>query len=223
MANNSDSFPWPVTAINMLRKYWADNASASYIAGRINAEFKACLTRNAVIGKAARLGLRKTSADVKRARASSGRTNGKKNAAAGKTHAWTPEAVAKAVRARKAKAAIRREERRAAEGVQPDPRRQKPATPPPPRIPTVHVSTITGAIIPGPSPIPPQPIPAPAAVTGQPITIFEITAHNCCWPINAGRPQWLFCGCPRDPKSGVDRERGYCTAHWRKSVSGRAA
>jgi hypothetical protein len=222
MANNSDSFPWPVTAINMLRKYWADNASASYIAGRINAEFKACLTRNAVIGKAARLGLRKTTADVKRARASSGRTNGKKNAAAGKTPAWTPEAVAKAVRARKAKAAIRREEKRTAEGAQPDPRRQKPV-PPQPRIPTVHVSTITEAIIPGPSPLPPQPLPAAAAMTGQPISTLEITSKTCCWPMNDGAPQWLFCGCERDSRSQPGHEYGYCTKHLAKSLQRRAA
>jgi hypothetical protein len=91
-----------------------------------------------------------------------------------------------------------------------------------PRIPVVHVSTITGAIIPGPSPLPPRPLAEPARADGEHIDLFEITAKTCCWPINAGRPQWLFCGQPRDPKSGPERERGYCTAHWRKSI-GRAA
>jgi hypothetical protein len=82
--------------------------------------------------------------------------------------------------------------------------------------------TPTGAIIPGPSPLPPRPLAEPARADGEHIDLFEITAKTCCWPINAGRPQWLFCGQPRDPKSGPESERGYCTAHWRKSI-GRAA
>ena len=91
----ADSFPWPADAVAMLRKYWAANASASYIAGRINAEFRprVPVTRNAVIGKVTRLKLQKSQADVRWARSASG----------------------------KAQAALAREEKRLAAGVQPEP------------------------------------------------------------------------------------------------------
>lgn len=224
---HKDSFPWPPAAIDMLRRYWANDASASYIAGRINAEFKAGVTRNAVIGKVTRLGLQKSADGVRRCRASSGRANGKRASASGnKPSGWTPELGRKAARWRKAKADDAREERRLAEGAQPEPLKRdwtpkdiKPAASKPP-IPAVHVSAITGAIIPGPDPIPPTPVasPDPRSPTDNAITLEHITSKNCCWPVTDGKPEWLFCGDIRDPKSGTG-ERGYCTKHHRWSVS----
>lgn len=115
-----DSFPWPHEAVAMLRKYWADNASASYIAGRINAEFgpRVPVTRNAVIGKVHRLKLKKSQADVRRARSASGKANG----------AWSSQ-TQKALRARTAKAALAREEKRLAAGIQPEPPAPRAQTP----------------------------------------------------------------------------------------------
>ena len=56
----SHTFPWPADACDLLRKYWAQGASASYIAGRINAACPgAGIDRNAVIGKAHRLKLQR--------------------------------------------------------------------------------------------------------------------------------------------------------------------
>jgi hypothetical protein len=199
--NCGNNTPWPDTWVAVLKLMHPTGYSASRIATHINAKFRgANLSRNAVIGKVHRLGLERDEAHSKRNRAGALEKGRPKRT-------WCAKDVTLAAPKPSA----------ARQPSVPSP------PPPPPRIPTVHVSTITGAIIPGPSPLPPQPLPAPAAVTGQPITIFEITAHNCCWPINAGRPEWLFCGHPRDPKSGVDRERGYCTAHWRKSLQRRAA
>jgi hypothetical protein len=215
---------WTEERLKILKRMWAEGSSGQQIADRLG------VTRSGVLGKINRLGLERAEAANKRNRATAleaGRPARKRKpvwspkgikpaapqqplqpvipqASAQKIHGmWTRADRAKGRETLRAKAAMRREEK-------------------PPRIPTVHVSTFTGAIIPGPSPLPPQPLPAPTAETGQPITIFEVTAHNCCWPINAGRPEWLFCGCERDPKSGSG-ERGYCTAHWRKSLQRRAA
>jgi GcrA cell cycle regulator len=70
--------------------------------------------------------------------------------------------------------------------------------------------------------------PAPVVVETQPeepsvyIPLADITSKTCCWPENEGQPEWLFCGAPRNPVSGKG-DRGYCTKHWRRSVSRRAA
>ena len=118
-----DSFPWPAAAVAMLRKYWADNASASYIAGRINAEFRprVPVTRNGVIGKIHRLGLSKPEADVRRARAVSGRVNGKRYKERAPAAFFTRAQIKHAVRSRSANAALAREEKRLAAGIQPEP------------------------------------------------------------------------------------------------------
>lgn len=119
----ADSFPWPADAVAMLRKYWADNASASYIAGRINAEFRprVPVTRNAVIGKVTRLGLQKSQADVRWLRQAGGKAYGKQNKRLLPGAGFTREQIQKSARARKAQAALAREEKRLAAGIQPEP------------------------------------------------------------------------------------------------------
>lgn len=194
--------PWPAEWVDVLRMMHPKGYSASMIATHINAKFRgANLSRNAVIGKIGRLGLERDEAINARNRAGALERGRPKSA-------WTAKDIKPAA------------PKPPASNSQPPVPASAP--PPPTPIPVVHVSRITGAIIPGPSPIPPRPLPEPAAATGEPITIFEITAKNCCWPVNDGAPQWLFCGLPREPKSGPDRERGYCTKHWHKSI-GRAA
>lgn len=183
---------WPLDWREMAETLWMEGASAGYIAGRLNAEFKAGLTRNAVIGKVQRLGLKRSEANVRKARAEWGRKSGA-------THGgWGGK-----VRL---------------------PKDAKPAAPdrPQPPIPTVHLSTITGCIITGPDPIAPEPVPVSLPQSGAaPITIDALTSRTCCWPIDptSDHPQWRYCGDVRDPKSGRDHDRGYCTAHWRRSVS----
>lgn len=154
------------------------------------------VTRNAVIGKVTRLCLDRPQDMNRRNRARNGRRAGKEHSKAAKMQFGKGQRI-------------------------PTPSAPPPSPPP---IPTVHVSTFTGAIIPGPSPIPPRPLPEPAKALGPLIDINAITSRNCCWPVERDpvADEWLFCGVERDPKSGVGRERGYCTAHWRKSL-GRAA
>jgi GcrA cell cycle regulator len=176
---------WTDDRVEILNKLWGQGLSGSQIASRLGG-----VTRNAVVAKTWRMGLKRGEAECRAARARGGKVQGAARSMAAKMQFGKGERI-------------------------PTPSAPKPPKPP---IPTVHVSTFTGAIIPRPSPIPPQTLPATVGMPGQPITIFEITAKNCCWPMNDGAPDWLFCGLPRDPKCGVDRERGYCTAHWRKSV-----
>ncbi len=187
---------WTNDRTKRLIALWGDGQSAEYIAQDLGG-----VTRNAVIGKVHRLGLERNENAVRRARSSYGKEGarkssgwrGKQTMRFGKGEAvakpsWTPKDI-------------------------------KPAAPKPP-IPAVHTSTITGAIIPGPDPLPPTPIasPDPRAPTDHAITLMDITAKNCCWPVTDGKPEWLFCGESRDPKSGTG-ERGYCTKHHRWSVS----
>jgi len=184
---------WTQDRAKLLRKLWADGLSASQCAARLGG-----ITRNAVIGKVHRMGLP--------ARATIYRRNGRTE----KRHLNLPLRPARLAHARpetKAKPAW-------------TPKDIKPAAPQPPQppIPSVHLSTITGCIITGPDPIEPEPLPPPEAITSGTITTLEITARNCCWPVNDGAPEWLFCGKPRHPRSGT-RDRGYCQTHWARSVS----
>lgn len=50
-------FSWPPEAVDRLQEYWRRGLSASQCARAINEEFGTRLSRNAVIGKAHRLGL----------------------------------------------------------------------------------------------------------------------------------------------------------------------
>jgi hypothetical protein len=186
--------PWPDAWVAVLERMHPKGYSASAIATQINASFRgANLSRNAVIGKIGRLGLERDEVHNKRNRALG------RDARLAKP-SWTAKDIKPAAP-------------------------PAPPVPPLPRIPVVHVSTIAGAIIPGPSPLPPrQLVEEPAPAEGGLIDISAITARTCCWPVerDAVADEWRFCGQRRDPKSGPDRERGYCTAHWRKSI-GRAA
>jgi hypothetical protein len=199
--HHENPFPWPADAVEMLRKYFATGASASYIAERINAAFRCSITRNAVIGKMSRLGLERCPQEARRARASNGRKQG--NAMSARTKAvrlgkaeqiakpaWTPKDIAPA-----------------------KPRHTHP----------VSTSAITGCIIPGPTPTAALPIPAsvPRPDT-QPVTIDQLIPSSCRWPIDPTpeHPEWRYCGCTRDAKS---IRSPYCTAHWLRSLSGRRA
>lgn len=202
---------WPPEWVEMLEDIYARGYSAATIATHINAEFPcAKLSRNAVIGKIGRMGLQRNECAVREARRRGGGLKPNTPWRTKPKSAWTPKDITPA----------------APKLAAPKPVVRTPAAPPPPkpRIPAVHVSAITGAIIPGPSPTLPQPVPEPPAATGQPIAIDAITPRTCCWPIDPdGEHGWRYCGDPRDPKSGAGHDRGYCTAHRRKAISRRAA
>lgn len=50
-------FPWPEEAVDLLKVMWESGESCSVIASAISAHFQEPVSRNAVIGKRARLGL----------------------------------------------------------------------------------------------------------------------------------------------------------------------
>lgn len=190
-----ETVEWPLEWRDATEKLWREGYSASQIAAHLDAAFNAGLTRNAVIGKLHRMGLTRED------------RRGRKPKAHWKTPRRTP-----------CKSAIRFGKGETVAKPSWTPKDIKPDAPKPP-IPAVHVSAITGAIIPGPGAIPPAPLPItpPIAPDAKPITLMDITSNTCCWPINDGNP-WLFCGDSRDPRSGK-HDRGYCTRHHRWSRS----
>ena len=116
-----ETVEWPLEWCDATEKLWRDGYSASRIAAHLNAAFNAGLTRNAVIGKVHRLNLKKSQADVRRARAAAGRVNGGRNSDRLPKPGFTREQAQKAARTRKAKTALAREEKRLAAGIQPEP------------------------------------------------------------------------------------------------------
>jgi GcrA cell cycle regulator len=187
---------WTEERVKILKRMWM----AGYSSGDIATHF-GDVTRNAVMGKVDRLGLDRPNEMNRRSLGKGGKAAGAVRSRALKAQfgkskpSWTPKDIT-------------------------------PATPPPPKppIPVVHVSPITGAIIPGPSPLPPRPLAEPVYASGPLIDITAITSRNCCWPVvrDPIADEWLFCGDERDPNSGRGRDRGYCATHRRKSI-GRAA
>jgi GcrA cell cycle regulator len=80
-----------------------------------------------------------------------------------------------------------------------------------------------------PSPRPPAPIPMPIMeppawtgvepepLGGAGLTIMELDAASCRWPIDPGEDsEWRYCGHPRDDRIKLS---SYCTAHLCKSRS----
>lgn len=191
----SGDFSWPSEAIDMLRRYWDAGASGSYIAGRINAEFKCALSRNAVMGKIDRLGLKRAPQEV---RHSQRRSADRTNAVTRKPKVERKSPVLHGKLAPRVKV----------EGEAPlkpsSSRNSRFFLPPAPRPAVVVVP-----------PEPPAPPPVPEA-QAAPITILELTATSCRWPIDpVGEHGWRFCGKPRDPN---DPKRWYCPEHRERSI-----
>jgi GcrA cell cycle regulator len=194
-----DGLVWPYAWREMAERLFAEGMSGGVIAAHLNAEFRAGLTRNAVIGKLHRLGLKRPPKQASQLRgwmstrkSASTRTSamhhGKGEQVA--KPSWTPKDI-----------------------VSPKPRHTHP----------VSTSAITGAIIPGPTPTEALPIPVSLPQPdSQPVTIDQLTASSCRWPIDPTpeHPEWRYCGCPQDAKS---IRSPYCTAHWLRSLSGRRA
>jgi hypothetical protein len=206
-------FPWPREAIDMLRRYWENGASASYIAGQINAEFKCAFSRNAVMGKINRLGLQRGPQEV---RHSQRRSADRTNAIARSQKAIVPP-----------KPGVERKAPVIHNKLAPRIKVEGEAPPrPSSRRNSLFFCTRTRswqlrekpapALIAEPSAPPPISVPAaPIAPTG-PLTILELTATSCRWPIDpVGEEGWRFCGRPRDPKSKLSC---YCPEHRERSI-----
>ncbi|MBX3561506.1 MAG: GcrA cell cycle regulator [Sphingomonas sp.] len=180
---------WTDERIDRLKELWSQGVTASQIADELGG-----VSRNAVIGKAHRLGLQSRPSPVK-----------------ANDPAPAPKAKAKAekpVPAPKAAAPARAEPR-------PEPVRSAPqaapAAPPSsePAQPLVRSIGPGGFVRQGPSdqqaPIPPAPprrlVPAkPSAEVADKTSLLDLNERICKWPMgHPGEPDFHFCGKPSNP------------------------
>ena len=180
---------WTEERIERLKKMWHDGATASQIADELGG-----VSRNAVIGKAHRLGLEQRPSPVK-----PGEEKELKKAAA--TPAPAPKPAAKAdLPEPKSDAASP-----AATPSQPSPPRQR-LTPQEMQYRSIGPG---GFIRQGPgeqqAPIPPAPprrlVPAkPSPEVADKTSLLELNDRICKWPIgHPGEPDFYFCGEPANP------------------------
>ena len=173
---------WTEERIERLKKMWADGATASQIADELGG-----VSRNAVIGKAHRLGLEQRPSPVK-----PGEEKEKKAA---------PAAAAAAKPAPRAEATTPRQQ--AAAPHAPSPQRPLPTE--------MQYRSIGpgGFIRQGPgeqqAPIPPAPprrlVPAkPSPEVADKTSLLELNDRICKWPIgHPGEPDFYFCGETANP------------------------
>ncbi|HET7708948.1 MAG TPA: GcrA family cell cycle regulator [Sphingomicrobium sp.] len=183
---------WTDERIDRLKKMWSEGATASQIADELGG-----VSRNAVIGKAHRLGLDARPSPVK-----PGEEKEKKATAAA---AAAPEKPAKA------------EAQRPAEAEPAEPLVHKPAAggpqshrsqKPPPGIEYRSIGP-GGFVRQGPgdtqAPIPPAPprrlVPAkPSPEIADKTSLLELNDRICKWPMgHPGEPDFHFCGQPANP------------------------
>jgi GcrA cell cycle regulator len=193
---------WTEERIERLKKMWHDGATASQIADELGG-----VSRNAVIGKAHRLGLEQRPSPVK---------PGEEKEAAKKP---APAASASAPKAAApAKSGAEAPHAEPAAAAQP----AAPSQPSPPRRLTPQEMQYRsigpgGFVRQGPgdqqAPIPPAPprrlVPAkPSPEVADKTSLLELNDRICKWPIgHPGEPDFHFCGEPSNP--GFP----YCVAH----------
>ena len=198
---------WTDERIERLKKMWHDGATASQIADELGG-----VSRNAVIGKAHRLGLEQRPSPVKPGEEKDAKKPARRAAAAPKAAApkrRSAEAARRALRA--AAAPALRQHRRAQR-----PRRE------------MQYRSIGpgGFVRQGPgdqqAPIPPAPprrlVPAkPSPEVADKTSLLDLNDRICKWPMgHPGEPDFHFCGQPANP--GFP----YCVAALRRRLSGAA-
>ena len=179
---------WTEERIERLKKMWADGATASQIADELGG-----VSRNAVIGKAHRLGLEQRPSPVKPG-------DEKKAAPAAAAPKAAPKAETPAPRPAAAAAPQRSTER-----AQPE------RTPQRPQSETMQYRSIGpgGFVRQGPgeqqAPIPPAPprrlVPAkPSPEVADKTSLLELNDRICKWPMgHPGEPDFHFCGEQANP------------------------
>jgi len=182
---------WTEERIERLKKMWHDGATASQIADELGG-----VSRNAVIGKAHRLGLEQRPSPVK-----AGEEKEAKKAAPAPAVAPAPKNISKA---------------EAPRAGQPSPTASAPHQPQPASGPRVSAHDLQyrsigpgGFVRQGPgdqqAPIPPAPprrlVPAkPSPEVADKTSLLELNDRICKWPIgHPGEPDFHFCGEPANP------------------------
>jgi len=199
---------WTEERIERLKKMWADGSTASQIADELGG-----VSRNAVIGKAHRLGLQSRPSPVK--------ANDPAPAPVAKAKVKEEKVEKIQVEAPKPTPAPPRAEARPIPSPVPAAQSADPAAPAPvqPSTPQPMVRSIGpgGFIRQGPgdqqAPIPPAPprrlVPAkPSPEIADKTSLLDLNERICKWPLgHPGEPDFHFCGAPANP--GFP----YCVAH----------
>jgi len=195
---------WTDERIEKLTKMWEGGSTASQIAEELGG-----VSRNAVIGKAHRLGLKARPSPVKA------------NEKASPERAEAPATpVAKPAAPRPAPAAAAPPPRPAAPAAAPRSTAapaEAPATPPPANTPRIVSVGPGGFLRQGPgdqqAPIPPAPprrlVPAkPSPEVAEKTSLLDLNDRICRWPMgHPGEPDFHFCG------EKVNPGFPYCVAH----------
>jgi len=189
---------WTDERIEQLRSMWEKGLTASQIADELGG-----VSRNAVIGKAHRLGLKSRPSPVKATDAKPAKPA--KSAAAPKPAAAPPRAAAPA--APRPSAPAPKPEPRPAVTAPPTPGGATPA--PKPDAPRIVSIGPGGFIRQGPgdqqAPIPPAPprrlVPAkPSPEIADKTSLLDLNDRICRWPMgHPGEPDFHFCGEPVNP------------------------
>lgn len=192
---------WTDERIATLKKMWEGGATASQIAEELGG-----VSRNAVIGKAHRLGLKSRPSPVK--------ANEKKKAAAKKAAAKSTSAKKAAPKTTKpaAKAASKPADAGAQASKAPTGSSTTPSQPlpnPTPELPKIVSVGPGGFLRQGPgdqqAPIPPAPprrlVPAkPSPEIADKTSLLDLSDKVCRWPMgHPGEPDFHFCGEPVNP------------------------
>ena len=183
---------WTDERIEQLKSLWTNGMTASQIADELGG-----VSRNAVIGKAHRLGLQARPSPVKP-------NEPDPTAPAGKSAAPASEPAPAAAPSQASEAEAAEEENRTAAEPQAATPFQK--MPPQPQIRSIGPG---GFLRQGPgdqqSPIPPAPprrlVPAkPSAEVADKTSLLDLNEKICKWPLgHPGEPDFHFCGKPANP------------------------
>lgn len=192
---------WTEERIATLTKLWEGGATASQIADELGG-----VSRNAVIGKAHRLGLKSRPSPVK---ANEKKAEKKKAVAPAKKAEPRPKPKALATKA-EAAPAPKPAARPIPENSQPIPNRQE-------ALPKIHSVGPGGFVRQGPgdqqAPIPPAPprrlVPAkPSPDIADKTSLLDLSDRVCRWPMgHPGEPDFHFCG------EKVNPGFPYCVEH----------
>ena len=174
---------WNDERIDLLKSLWEKGLTASQIADKLGN-----VSRNAVIGKAHRLGLKARPSPVKGDADAQPKVAAPRKPAAPKVEQSSPEPAAASEAA----------PRPAAERV--------PARPAP--APTPVQAAAEAPRAPAPRPVMP-PMPPRQRAPGEKVTLLDLNDKICKWPIgHPGEPDFQFCGRPVNP--GFPYCMGHC-------------